>query len=193
MGLDQYLEAEVYIHRPSDWMNEEERLKLIPTWEKIVSILPETPPQEAYGVKVSYTVAYWRKANAIHKWFVDNVQNGIDECQRSYVSNEKLNELLSVCHQVIKATDLIEGHVWNGMRAGPDTGGQMVDVYKEGKVIAEPEIIEKLLPTQAGFFFGSTGYDEYYFQDVKDTIRQIDAVLAQYKDKSVDFYYRASW
>jgi hypothetical protein len=28
-------------------------------------------------------VAYWRKFNALHKWFVDNVQDGIDECQRS--------------------------------------------------------------------------------------------------------------
>ena len=26
-------------------------------------------------------VGYWRKANAIHKWFVDNVQDGNDDCK----------------------------------------------------------------------------------------------------------------
>ena len=25
-------------------------------------------------------IASWRKANAIHKWFVDNVQDGVDDC-----------------------------------------------------------------------------------------------------------------
>jgi hypothetical protein len=33
--------------------------------------------------KVSYieeSVAYWRKQNAIHKWFVDKVQSGNDDC-----------------------------------------------------------------------------------------------------------------
>ena len=28
-------------------------------------------------------VAYWRKANAIHSWFVENCQDGVDECQYS--------------------------------------------------------------------------------------------------------------
>jgi hypothetical protein len=51
-------------------------------------------------------VAYWRKANQIHNWFVQNVQNGIDECQSSYVSREKLEELLDVCKQVEADNDL---------------------------------------------------------------------------------------
>src|ERR1017187_4553583 len=86
-------------------------------------------------------VAYWRKANAIHGWFVNNVQNGIDQCQESVVTREQLNELLSVCYEVIKSTSLVEGHVYNGSHCGPDTNGKMVDDYIEGKVIAEPEII----------------------------------------------------
>ena len=29
------------------------------------------------------------------------------------------------------------------------------------------ELADKLLPTMNGFFFGSTDYDEYYYDDVK--------------------------
>lgn len=45
-------------------------------------------------------VGYWRKANQIHKWFVDNVQNGLDDCAEYYVSREKLKELLDTCIKV---------------------------------------------------------------------------------------------
>ena len=54
-------------------------------------------------------VGYWRKANAIHNWFVENVQDGIDECQLSLVSKEDLEELLSICKTVLETnqTDLL--------------------------------------------------------------------------------------
>ena len=37
--------------------------------------------------RVTFTemVGYWRKANHIHKWFVDNVQEGIDDYREYYV------------------------------------------------------------------------------------------------------------
>jgi hypothetical protein len=49
--------------------------------------------------------AYWRKANAVHKWFVDNVQNGEDECRPHYVEREQLEELIDDCMLVIAAQD----------------------------------------------------------------------------------------
>lgn len=51
--------------------------------------------------RVVEEVGYWRKANAIHNWFVENVQNGIDECQDSHVSREKLAELLGLVNEVL--------------------------------------------------------------------------------------------
>ena len=42
-------------------------------------------------------VGYWRKANAIHAWFVENVQDGIDDCHMYEVTKEQLEELLSTC------------------------------------------------------------------------------------------------
>jgi hypothetical protein len=47
-------------------------------------------------------VGYWRKANAIHKWFVDNTQNGEDNCQESDVSIEQILVLYNLCKKVIK-------------------------------------------------------------------------------------------
>jgi len=51
-------------------------------------------------------LAYWRKANAIHKWFVDNVQGGLDDCKESQVSRGQLKELVKLCKQVLKNHDL---------------------------------------------------------------------------------------
>jgi len=38
-------------------------------------------------------IGYQRKANAIHNWIVKNVQNGLDECQESILTQEKIREL----------------------------------------------------------------------------------------------------
>lgn len=49
---------------------------------------------------ISFEAAYWRKANQIHKWFVNNVQNGNDDCGTYYVSCEQLEELVELCRSI---------------------------------------------------------------------------------------------
>lgn len=54
---------------------------------------------------------------------------------------------------------------------------------------------EKLLPARSGFFFGSTAYDEYYYDDVKDAIElfeKIGKVMQENKSK-YELVYQASW
>jgi hypothetical protein len=102
-------------------------------------------------------VAYWRKANQIHNWFVQNVQKGIDECQTSFVSREQLEELLDVCN----------------------------------KVIEDNSLAPTLLPSTSGFFFGGTEYDEWYFQDVTNTIKYLTEILED--ENGDEFEYYASW
>lgn len=49
---------------------------------------------------------YWRKANAIHGWFVLNVQNGIDDCGvHRFLTKEDVNNLINVCKEVLKTKD----------------------------------------------------------------------------------------
>lgn len=52
--------------------------------------------------------AYWRKANAIHSWFVKNVQGGIDDLGWYTVSKEQLISLLETVNQVIEDKSLAE-------------------------------------------------------------------------------------
>ena len=41
------------------------------------------------------------------------------------------------------------------------------------RVLKDHKQADYLLPTQSGFFFGSTDYDKWYFDDVKDCLRQM--------------------
>lgn len=59
------------------------------------------------------------------------------------------------------------------------------------KVLDNHDLAESLLPTASGFFFGGTEYDDWYFQDIEDTIKIIDAALAM--PDQWDFNYRSSW
>lgn len=50
-------------------------------------------------VNISHQECYWRKFNALHGWFVEECQGGVDECQESIVPLEKIRELyLSIEH-----------------------------------------------------------------------------------------------
>ena len=99
----------------------------------------------------------WRKANAIHKWFVDNVQGGVDDCGGYKVTKEQLIQLHNECNEVLN----------------------------------NPNLAEQLLPTQPGFFFGGTEYDEWYFNDIDNTIKILEDALSD--ENADDFTYRASW
>lgn len=73
------------------------------------------------------------------------------------------------------------------------------DKIKELLVLCEEvkehhERAEELLPTQEGFFFGSTEYDEYYFEDIEYTIKIMRQALEELeKEYYLEFYYESSW
>lgn len=60
------------------------------------------------------------------------------------------------------------------------------------KVLNDHSLAEQLLPTRAGFFFGSTEYDEWYYQDVKDCLKQMKKVLEDFADDEL-MYVVMSW
>ena len=51
------------------------------------------------------------------------------------------------------------------------------------------EKAEDLLPTQSGFFYGSTEYDEYYYEDVKEVRDWASGVLNDLKDEEMVLMY----
>ena len=96
MGLDMYLSAKKYMSRYFD-PADSEKIKGI---NELFGV--EGDEDGDYGAQeVIFRVAYWRKANAIHEWFVKNVQDGRDECQEAYVTREQLRELIELCKQII--------------------------------------------------------------------------------------------
>lgn len=74
-----------------------------------------------------------------------------------------------------------------------DTGqlAELVELCQ--KVLANHELAEELLPPQAGFFFGSQDIDEYYFEDLQDTIKKLTPFITDPSWASWDFYYQSSW
>lgn len=107
-----------------------------------------------------YQVAYWRKANAIHRFFVNKCAKGVDDCKPVWVDKKILKELVEKCREII----------------------------------ANPKKAIEELPTQGGFFFGSLDYDEYYMNDLEQTVEMLEPIvkfLEEHKGYSV--IYEASW
>lgn len=105
-------------------------------------------------------VGYWRKSNAIHRWFVENVQDGEDDCcYHRPVTKDDLEALFEVCR----------------------------------RVIGNHHLAGELLPSQSGFFFGNTEYDEWYFKDIKNTADLCEELIESFDFKNYDLYYVSSW
>lgn len=60
------------------------------------------------------------------------------------------------------------------------------------RVLKNHELAQSLLPTQDGFFFGSTDYNDWYFSDVKDCLKQMKKYRKLLKD-GVTGYVIFSW
>ena len=67
---------------------------------------------------------------------------------------------------------------------------ELLNICKQ--ITADNSLAEELLPTQGGFFFGSTEYDEWYFNDIKTTISELESVLADTPEEWW-FEYQSSW
>lgn len=179
MGLDMYLNKRSYV-RNFSFLKPEDRHTITITkgdkkldTSKIVYIIEEA--------------GYWRKANAIHRWFVENVQEGRDDCKEYYVSHEKLKDLLDRVEKVLAASKMTKGKVVNGYQY---KDGKEEPILEEGEYIEDPTVAKDLLPTTEGFFFGSTNYDQYYIEDLELTKKILEAAL---KDERGEFYYHSSW
>lgn len=140
--------------------------------------------------RIMEQVGYWRKANQIHNWFVTNVQDGDDDCDYHECTKEILENLLGVCKTVFDSCTMTYGKVHNGDKGTPN-GWE--PIYEDGKVVIDSSIAEELLPCRAGFFFGGCDYDEYYVNDIVDSIKILEDVLATTDFETQAIYYVSSW
>lgn len=157
MGLDMYLFYDVYVG--GDYNDyEEKKITLTRNGKSYVTSDIALNVKDVSSIRLK--LAYWRKANHIHKFFIDECGKGDDDCRDLYVSTEVMRKLKTLCSQVLN----------------------------------DRSKASELLPTESGFFFGSTEYDEWYFEDIKDTLKQIEAVERKInKIPDGSLYYHASW
>ena len=148
MGLDMYLDKETYV-KNWDLQKPEERYEItITKGGKVVKTID--PSKIKFIVE---EVGYWQKANAIHKWFVGNVQNGIDECQRSYVSKKQLEELLELVKKVM--ADNSQAHSLLPIQSGFFFGSTNYDEWYLQYLEETKKILEVALTDDSG---------DYYYQ-----------------------------
>lgn len=154
MGLDMFLYKKIYIGANYNFNDVSGTIEVFKNGVKL-------PIKFDKVVYIEESAMTWRKANAIHDWFVNNVQDGNDDCGAHDVSLEKLRDLLDAVDEVLEDHDLAE----------------------------------LVLPTSSGFFFGGTDYDEYYFEDLEETKKGIEEILADPDTENFDisFTYTSSW
>ena len=157
MGLDMYMEKRVRLYKIQD-----------KEWKKDIRLFSDDQPKVFKGLEspwLSFEVGYWRKANQIHHWFVENVQGGEDDCKEYRVTYEQLRQLYDLCSQILKEPN-------------------------EKKRV---KLAKDLLPTQEGFFFGSYDYDSAYFQDLQDTVEILENLFNEEDAEEADYVYSSSW
>lgn len=193
MGLDMYLykinrEALMYMKYDPDDVKESNPalyLKMKPY------LTMKGDPRFTQFESLFEEIGYWRKANQIHRWFVEHVQDGVDECDRYEVTKEQLTELRDLSIKVLTESVMMEGIIRNGYTF--NINGKKTTNYRKGKTVINPEIAIEFLPTLDGFFFGSTDYDEIYIEDLQETVNILNNVLEQTDFSNYAVFYRSSW
>lgn len=159
------------------WIGDPKGSKMLPSpkiREKLIETLPmydfngkevdKNSTQDTYFLEYACNIAYWRKANAIHMWFVHNVQKDVDDCGYYKVTKAVLEKLVADCK---KALEKFDQHKFSELK--------------------------RIMPTQSGFFFGSVEYDEYYRRQLEITIEKITAILEETDFEKYSIEYHSSW
>ena len=178
MGLDQYLTKRTSVNT---WM----LTNALEAGLKPKIILEDFPGIDVDQISgIIENVGSWRKCPAIHYWFVENVQDGEDDCKDYELGASQLEELLQICEDI-----------WENYEENSNNHGQPNDEAKE--------YAEENLPNMEGFFFGNQEYDKDYFHwQIKPTIDMLKPLVeAEYgttedplKPMFFSWYvYQSSW
>jgi hypothetical protein len=150
MGLDMYLNKRTYVQQ---WEHQAPKEK----YEVVVTKGGE--PTKIKPNKVKYIIeeaGYWRKQNQIHRWFVENIQNGTDDCGEYYVSKADLETLLELCEKVKADNSLADGLLPGA--SGFFFGGTEYDEWYFGGIDNTIEILKEALEDENGEYLYSSSW-----------------------------------
>lgn len=182
MGLDMYLSKKTYVKR---WSHQQKKDQFTVTVKRGSKKFDKINPE-----RVSYIVEevmYWRKANQIHGWFVDNTEE-ISDNVKYYVTHKDLVNLVDTCKKVVEIlnnTPTKKKQVCVGWKNGEEW-------YEDIDVYDNVDEVMKILPPTRGFFFGSDSVDKWYKEELENTIEVLTKEL-EISDKYDEYEYYASW
>lgn len=165
MGLDHFLYEVPKIHKGVIYRSDDEIAAEVAPEDQVFKNDWNDPfPHDGdyYHKPGVREMCRWRKFNALHSWMVTHVQGGVDECEPHIVPKSKIEGLHSI--------------LWQVREAGP----------------GRPDVAREILPTQAGFFFGSIDYDQWYYEDVKRGVDELELAMREQRPDT-DLVYRSSW
>jgi len=171
---------------------------------------------------IQVEVMSWRKANAIHNWFINNCTNGVkyqlieklrdeflDMCNEAYLPDYcewcyptqvfigQLVKLRDICKEVLDHSELVPAKITDSYTHQLSPSGVLVEKANmvDGYVILDPTFARKHLPTMDGFFFGSTDYNQWYYEYVKYTYDGLNIILSidPTELRNWNFLYEAVW
>ena len=154
MGLDQYLHAKRY-YSSAEWRGEE----VNNTFTKIMEVVNADlfVSEDLPSAEVSVKVCSWRKANAIHGWFVSNVQDGEDDCREYLVERTQLVQLRDLCKKVLDNRDMADELLPS--TSGFFFGSTEYDDYYFGDLMTTIDLLDKALvrvPNAWDFYYQSS-------------------------------------
>ncbi len=140
-------------------------------------------------------LTYFRKVNFLVRFFNDKmveycggtILDGLDVP----IGKEWCKELLEKCNKVLdKYNKLSTSYT-------PDTNGDNANLFESQEANdLFAKFAADVLPTMAGFFYGSTDYDEWYLADVNDVIEHLKNDILPEFDKLDDdecIVFNADW
>ena len=135
-------------------------------------------------------LSYFRKVNFLVKFFNDKM---IEYCGGTIldgldipIDKEWCEELLDKCNQVVnKYNELKTSYTLNTN----DDNTKLFESEEANNLFVE--FASEVLSTMAGFFYGSTDYDKWYLEDVKDVIKHLKNNIIPEFDKLDDNEYIA--
>jgi hypothetical protein len=152
MGLDMYLRASEYVYR-HNFNRQTDEDTINPLFNEIVSRLEleDVIDKTGFaGITIDVPMGYWRKSNMIHHWFVNNLADGVDECQPITVRREDLEQLKETCINVIANPEVAEEELPTG--SGFFFGSTNYDEYYFGDLNDTLGIINRCLESKFDYF-----------------------------------------
>lgn len=149
MGLDMYLTAKKYV---GNWNHSEEHEKKMFASIVEAADMGNLINKESNSLYIQLNVAYWRKANAIHRWFVNTIADGKDDYSEIYVTRDDIKTLVELCKDIINKER-------TPAETLPTTSGFFFGTteYDDNYMYDLESTIEQLEP-----LLDEVGYDFYY-------------------------------